>query len=242
MKMKKGQVWVSAVLYMLIASIIIILILEAGLPIIQKNKERSVFEKSKEQFIGLDSVISDVIEEGSGSQRVVPIEIPDGKLSLEDNALKWELETETQLLEPRSEIQVGNVKIVSDIDVDAYDLPDYYYLENSNIAVNFTKTGNITDFRPIDTSKIIESFYVKDTDTFLDGNFSFMLDNNPNTRTGIGYTELVPPGNSTNLDFARVVVHMHNDSTGDGYESYRMHFTLDSKADFIRIDIKDFEE
>ena len=222
---------------MLIGSIIIILILEAGLPIVKKNRDRSVFTKTKDMFIGLDNVITDVIDEGTGSQRVVSLDIPDGKVALKDGALRWELESDTKIIEPRTEINLGNLRIVSDIDVNSYELSDMYVLENSHISVNISMIGNSTNHMNIDTSQLITDFYSKDTDTHLGGSFSFVLDNNPGTATGKGYTELIPKGNNTNTDSAKVRVHMYD----AGGHDYILEFALDSKADFIKVDIESFE-
>jgi len=206
MNRKKSQIWVSAVLYMLIGSIVIILILEAGLPIVKKNRDKSVFTKTRDMFMGLDNVITDVIDEGVGSQRVVEFEISDGKVTLKNDVLRWEMESDTKILEPRTMISLGNLKIVSDIDVNSYDMHGAYVLENSHIRVNISKTGSSTHYAVINTSQIITSFYSIDTGTELGGIFSFALDNNPATALGMGYTELLPEGNNTNIDSARVRV------------------------------------
>ena len=234
---KKGQIWVSAVLYLLIGSIVIILILQAGLPIIKKSKDRSVFTKTQDMFMSLDNVIVDLIDSGAGSQRVVPFEIHEGQVKLENNRMTWNMESETKILEPGTDISRGNLKITSDIDVNAYDLADTFVLENSHIKVNISKAGNSTHLKSdFNTADIITGFYSKDTESELGGTFNFTLANDPTTAIGKCYTELMPPGNNTDIAFAKVLVHMYTAN----YD-YTMELSLDSKADFIEVNILDFK-
>ena len=233
---KKGQIWLSAVLYLLIGSIVIILILQAGLPIIQKNRDRSVFTKTEDMFMSLDNVIVDLIDSGAGSQRVVPFEIPEGTVKLENDRMTWEMESETKILEPGTDISRGNLKITSDIDVNTWDYGDKFVLENSHIKVNISKIGNSTHPVSIKTSDLIKGFYSKDTGSELGGTFNFTLANDPSTATGDCYTELMPPGNNTNIAFAKVLVHMDTP-----IYDYTMELRLDSKADFIEVNILDFK-
>ena len=236
-KTKKGQIWVSAVLYLLIGSIVIILILQAGLPIIKKSKDKSVFTKTQDTFISLDNVIVDLIDSGTGSQRVVPFEIHEGKVNLANDRLTWEMESDTKIIEPGTDIVIGNIKITSDIDVDAWDLDDIFVLENSHIRVNISKIGNSTHPVSFKTEDIITGFYSTDTGSELGGVFNFTLANNPATASGDGYTELMPPGNNTDIAFAKVLVHMYSDSGND----YTMELSLDSRADFIAVNILNFK-
>ena len=236
-KTKKGQIWVSAVLYLLIGSIVIILILQAGLPIIKKSKDMSVFTKTQDMFMSLDNVIVDLIDSGAGSQRVVPFEIHEGKVNLANDRLTWEMESDTKIIEPGTDIVIGNMKITSDIDVDAWDLADTFVLENSHIKVNISKIGNSTDYDNIKTEDIITGFYSKDTESELGGVFNFTLANNPGTASGQGYIELMPSGNNTDIAFAKVLVHMYSNSG----HNYTMELSLDSRADFIAVNILNFK-
>jgi hypothetical protein len=76
--LRRGQIWESAVLYLFIGSIVILLILEAGLPLIQESRDRAVYSQTRDQFVALDGVMQDVISEGPGSQRVVTFDVPEG--------------------------------------------------------------------------------------------------------------------------------------------------------------------
>jgi len=80
--MVKAQIWVSAILYILVITVVMVLVLNAGVPIIQDLQDKTVFTRSKNTFLSLNQHISEVSEEGVGSQRVVPIEIEKGFLGL----------------------------------------------------------------------------------------------------------------------------------------------------------------
>ena len=78
---KKGDIWVSAILYVLIISLSIVLIINVGGPIIDKMKDSQSLAKSKEIMLTIDKTISEVANEGEGSQRIIPLEVKDGKMT-----------------------------------------------------------------------------------------------------------------------------------------------------------------
>ena len=72
---KKGVIWVSTVIYVMIAIVVMVIVLEAGLPLIKGITEKSAFNKIRDTLVLLDKQIQQVASEGQGSQRVIPIEI-----------------------------------------------------------------------------------------------------------------------------------------------------------------------
>ena len=72
-KKRRAQIWVSAILYILITVVAVIIILEAGNPIVNGLRDRTAFSKTKDAMQVLDQYIMDVAEGGPGSQRVVPL-------------------------------------------------------------------------------------------------------------------------------------------------------------------------
>jgi hypothetical protein len=221
--MKRGQVWISAVLYLLIAAVAVVLILDAGVPLLKEMKDKSAFTKTKETMLSLDEQIKEVASEGEGSQRVVPVEIKDGYFRIQDNMIEWEMESEAKLLEPRTKISYGNLVVSSNIDVDSYDYGDYYLLENEYLIVNISAMTNSSN----STSNLISSIFFKKTNVTVPGNFTFMIGGNQATASGILTTSLNPPGNNTNVDYASVVVSV------DSTISYELVLTLESQADFL---------
>jgi len=219
---KRGQVWISAVLYVLIIVVAITIILSTGLPILEKMKDKTVFTQAKNTLLNLDQYFQRIKDEGQGSQRVVPVEIRKGNLAIEGDKLLWQLETEAEILQPRSSIDIGNIKISSNSDVDTTETDSHYILENSKIRANISKCSSCP------ANQLIESLYFKDTSTLLAGNFSFDLDGQDLT---VNYTMMVPEGNNTNIGSATVTAYLIN-------QTQDLLLTLEGGADFIKINLE----
>ena len=69
----------------------------------------------------------------------------------------------------------------------------------------------------------------------MDGIFRFKINSNDTSAQGIGYTELLPSGNNTNLGRSKVIAHMDS-----GLGSYDLEFIMESYADFLTVKIKNF--
>ncbi len=215
---KKAQVWVSAVLYILIMVVAITIILNTGLPVLEKMKDKTIFVQAKNTLLTLDQYIQRIKAEGQGSQRVIPIEIRKGDFIVEGDKLLWQLETEAEIIEPRSSIDIGNIRISSNSDVNTVETDSCYILENSKIKVNITKCSNCL------SSQLIQSIYFKDTSTLLTGNFSFKINGQ---ELIINYTSLSPAGNNTNIGSATVTAHLIN-------QTKNLLLTLEGGTDFIK--------
>lgn len=108
----KGDIWVSAVLYLTLGVIALALILSAGIPLINKMKDRNTIIQTKEILTTFDEVIKRVANEGPGSQRELPlVTISAGKLIIDESAdtIFWTLDTEAIIQEPEKSIQEGVV-------------------------------------------------------------------------------------------------------------------------------------
>ncbi|MFH1133787.1 MAG: hypothetical protein V1735_04800 [Nanoarchaeota archaeon] len=231
----KGEVWVSVLLYFLIMAIVVALLLGTGRPILDRMRDRSVFLQMKDSFSAIDKQVEDVASEGPGSQRVIPLDVRKGKLILEDGKLIWEMETTAKLMEPRSKLDFGNMVISSDIDVSVNETPMHYLMENSYLQANISKYGNRTGAASINTSQLINWVEHLASNTTITGTFGFKVADDETTRTGTGWTELVP-ANATNVGSASVVVHM---STAN--YRYDLRISLDSKADFLSATVENLE-
>ena len=220
----KGQIWISAVLYMLIISVAVVIVLNVGLPLLDSMKDKTAYVKTRDTLLSIDKNIEDITAEGEGSQRIVNVEIQDGELTLADGTLVWELKTDADIVEPRSKTEYGNLVVSSDIDVSTIEQNGYYILENKYISVNITKFTSEQN----DTSQLINSVKFKPNDVTVPGNFTFMIGNDVNTATGIITTQMDPPGNNTAVDFATVVVLVNSTSL-----TYELELTLESQSDFL---------
>ena len=109
--MKKGQIWTSAVLYIVLGVIAISIVLSAGVPLINKIKDKNTIIQTKELLLDLDNIFREVRDEGPGSRRVIqPFVIKDGKFFINtstnavnnkiEDKIQWELKTSALITEP----------------------------------------------------------------------------------------------------------------------------------------------
>src|SRR3989339_387670 len=111
---QKAQIWLSAISYVLITVVIIVLLLNTGIPLLEKIKDKSIYSKTKDMFLNIDQQIKDVQSEGAGAQRIIPIEIKKGEMSIQDNQIKWSMESKAKIIEPRTKVIVGDLIIGDD--------------------------------------------------------------------------------------------------------------------------------
>ncbi len=230
---RKGAIWVSAVIYVLVGIIVLTVVIEAGIPFIKGLQERSHVTQARNTFSALDQQIQDVAKEGQGSQRIIPLEVSEGTVKVEDNKLRWKIETSSKVLEPRTRIELGNLVIASDVDVSAADASGFHIIQNSRILANFTKFGSKANFSSINTSSLLNYVEFKDTSSKTTGTFTFFINQNASSASGTGYTELLQTGSG----LASATLKAHVNSTI--YE-YDLLLSLDSKADFLRGQIENF--
>lgn len=99
---KKGFVWIEAVLYIALGVVAISLVMTAGIPLINKMKERNTVIQTKDLMHTIDKNIWQVRSEGVGSRRFLePIIIKGGKLMIfgENNKIVWEMKTKAGMME-----------------------------------------------------------------------------------------------------------------------------------------------
>ncbi|MBR9675542.1 hypothetical protein GOV05_00880 [Candidatus Woesearchaeota archaeon] len=246
-KSRKAQIWVSAVIYILIISTSLILVLKVGMPIIDRIKDKGVFEKTKNTMAYLDEQITYVANEGEGSQRIVSVDIPSGNLFVENNQVVWEFDTDTQVLDERSSQEVGNLKIISNANVHTYDYGDRFVLSTlvdykDTIPVYFNvtirKIGSEEAWAGINASDLITSINYDGVSP--PGSFNLYFGNDPSTATGVGYTYMTPSSNNTNVGQASVTAHISS-VLGVTPLEYDLIITLNSYADFLVLETKNIE-
>lgn len=107
---KRGDIWISAVLYMALGIIVIALILAASLPVIDRLKDRNTVTETKKLLSTIDETITIVAKEGPGSQRELsPLTVNKGQLFIEEknDTIFWQMKTTAPLLEPNVPIKEG---------------------------------------------------------------------------------------------------------------------------------------
>ena len=236
---KKSQIWISVIIYTLVSVLALVLILNTGIPILTEMKDRAVFSKIKDVMLDLDRHITEIANQGEGSQATVSFEIRDGEVLFSDDQLIWELETKSKIVSPRTKTVLGNLIISSNANVRTYELSDSYMmnttLEDDSFSVKINKNGTASNWIYYNTSEIIE--YIQYKDYQIDGSkFNFNLNNNITSAQGTGYIEMVPAGNNTNLGRAKVIAHMNST-----FAVYDLEFTLESYSDFVTVRVKNFE-
>lgn len=104
---KRGFIWISAVLYIALGIVAISLVMTAGLPLINKMKERNTVLQTKDVMHAIDKNIWQVRSEGVGSRRFLePIIIKGGNLMIYDkdasddsNKIIWQMKTKAKMME-----------------------------------------------------------------------------------------------------------------------------------------------
>ncbi len=112
---KKGDIWISAVLYMGLGVIILTIILSAGLPVINRIRDKNLAIDTKESMFTIDKNIREVYNEGPGSQRPLILEIKKGDFNIfeNENEINWTIESSVQLSDLDTLIQEGTLSIYS---------------------------------------------------------------------------------------------------------------------------------
>ena len=99
---KKGDIWISAVLYFGLGIIVITIILTAGLPVINKLRDKNIAIQTKNSFQILDTNIREVLKGGPGTQRVITMELKKGDFKADgtNESLVWQYNSKAYLTEP----------------------------------------------------------------------------------------------------------------------------------------------
>ncbi|MBI5391871.1 hypothetical protein HZB00_02605 [Candidatus Woesearchaeota archaeon] len=119
---KKGDIWVSAILYFGLGMVVLTLMLTAGTPIINRLRDKNVVLQTKELMHSLDDNIREIAREGPGSQRPLTLDVRKGEFHIDQDkeSIYWEYVGKSLLAEPCTEKDItacvplheGNVKII----------------------------------------------------------------------------------------------------------------------------------
>mgnify|MGYP006277896489 FL=1 len=232
---KNGQVWVSAILYLLISLVVVFLVLQSGLPLLKNMNDRSYFEKTKSNFVEIDKVIQQVVSEGEGSQRTIPLEIRKGKIDLEDNFLHWGFETEAEILGHKATVTEGNLVTTADNDVSCKEYENYFIVENTYLLVILKRKGDENNQVQLNSSRLINSIKWKKTNSTVESGFVFLINNDPESGLGQGYTKMV----ECKSGGAHYKAYFNNvsSSIGEGL-NYELSLKMDARADYIKPGLK----
>jgi len=117
---KKADVWVSAVIYIGLAITILTIVLAAGMPVINKLRDKNTEIQTKDVIHELDGTIREVVREGPGSRRTPTIKISKGEFDIQEpdadgkSRIIWILpNSKFMFSEPGSNIREGNLNITT---------------------------------------------------------------------------------------------------------------------------------
>lgn len=248
MRCKKAQIWISAVMYIVIISTALLLVLKVGIPQINSMKDKTAFEKNKDLMMQLDNEILKVAASGEGTQKVLSLDITEGKLMVDNNNLIWEFNTDADIIEDRASNKIGNLKILSNANVKTIEKADSYVLstiadydKDGNpvyFSAEFKKLGDKSNYVPLNTSDIIKNLTYDNRNS--KGKFNMYLNNDPATGIGTGYTIMEPSANNTDLGEASIIVHVNSTIDSKNIE-YDIRLTLKSYSDFLIIETKNLQ-
>ncbi|MFH0752745.1 MAG: hypothetical protein V1914_04080 [archaeon] len=133
---KKGDIWISAVLYLGLGVLALTLILTAGMPLVNKLQDKNVIAQTKTLIFTFDENVRGVTNEGPGSKRFLsPFEVSRGDFYVENNRVRWTMKTPVKLMEQDITIREGSLILAENetIIVDEYLMN--IYADYDNIAV-----------------------------------------------------------------------------------------------------------
>jgi len=140
--MKKGDIWISAVLYMALGIIILVIILSVGIPIVNKIRDKNIAINTKELMLDLDRNIRTIYSEGPGSRRPIKLEITKGTFSVSDTTdeITWQFSSKVLLSQPNIAIKEGSLIINSTKGASESDFLTTYTL-NYSLILNLSSTA-----------------------------------------------------------------------------------------------------
>lgn len=236
---KKGvSPLLAGALYVGIVSVALLIVVQIGSPAIIKMQDVTAVDQAKDSFANLDKIIQDVASEGKGSTRVVPLQIKKGDVTIDsaNDMIVYGLETDADMISPRTRRVVGNLIFSANTNVNVADNGTEIVVENEHIIAKFNKTGNSTNFTYIDANTVIKSIFLKEANTTFDGAIKVRIDESDANEVGNGYVYAEETG--PRLARGRIIVHVNN-----SFADYDLYFSLESGRDhFNEISVRNFNE
>ncbi|MDP3966619.1 MAG: hypothetical protein Q8Q04_03745 [archaeon] len=142
---KRGQVWVETVTYTLVAFVLIGLILAFVKPKIDELQDKALMEQSLNVLKQIDSVISEVYQEGTGNKRLVEVLLKKGELTVdsEKDSILFEFTGRYQYSEP------GQNYSESSFDIRTTKVGSNYKVEMEKKYANFNITYADKDMKKV---------------------------------------------------------------------------------------------
>lgn len=226
---------VSVIVLLVIAVIAISLVLTIGRPIIDSTVKTTDIKGAEDDLRFIDDYIRTVAREGNNSVRIFKFSSPKAFQSIPgENAIQFSTDSRVALVDYLTRSFSGNYVYISGANVncqskdgDGDGVVDLV-AENDKIKTVFKK---ISTNSSIDTAQIIMQITDKSNNvtTFV-GNSSIIIDENPATSNGTGYTEISHSG--VNLPLCQVHAFVNSTFAYDAY------YKLYAGADFLIVEVR----
>lgn len=237
--MFKGISLLSGIIFLAFTIAAVAIIYQTGMPIVAKMQAAASIEKMRSSFTDLDEIIREVASEGRGSKRSIYLRIDPGKIIVDGSRdiIYWMFETTAKVISPRTRQVFGNLVVGSNLETSAYETTyageDAFVLENEYMNVSIKKIGSPDNHTSYTTSEILLDIYNKDTGEYLPLEYlEISINDDQQSVSGTGYTMLVEEGE--NLPYATITAYMNFT-----LDDYYVNFTLESGADFLKIEASD---
>ncbi len=223
----------SAAVLFLISIIAIALVLGMGIPIVNSAREATELKDAESDLHFIDTYVKTVAREGKDSVRIFKFTSPKQFESIPgEDAIQYSMETQTNFIDYLTRSFSGSFAYISGSNVDCIEkdgdgdgITDLV-AENDKIIAVFKKVSGT-----VDTGEVISQITRKfDNTTVYVGNSSIVIDGDPSTSVGSGYTEISHHGYRLPLCQVHVSV--------DGNINYDVFYKLYAGADFFVTEIR----
>ncbi len=154
---KAGQAsMISMALYSAIIVVGISTVVLVGTPILEDMRDGQAVDAARDILTGLEEQVRDVADAGEGSSTTVGLRFARGDFifDADDDTIRYELETESELIGPHTSQQIGGLRISSMADVSVTESTvngqPCWKMENEHVSVCIRKI-------PVNTSELIGS-------------------------------------------------------------------------------------
>ncbi len=215
----------------LIVVIALGLVIAMGMPIVRNAGETADTRNAQSDLMFIDRYVQTVAAEGKDAVRIYKFSSPKKFESIPgEDVIGFSAEAQTNIFDYLTRSRSGTFTFVGGNNVNCYEAEEngntYLVLENDKIKAFFRKTTGQVDTGEIMT-KIIQK--TNGADVYV-GNSSVIIDDNPSTSVGTGFTELSFAGKQ----LPACQVHASVNST----TSYDVYYRLYAGADFLEIDVR----
>ncbi len=242
--MRKGvsQV-VTAALYVGVTVTAISTALTVGGPAIDNMRDAAAIENARNFMQQLDSNVEQVVSEGEGSTRTLTFDFDRGRFYYDNDsdALVYELETDAGSISPQASRRTGNVIVSKNANVTVKNATvngeSCYLMSNRIVDICINDTGTPSKEVNINTSQLVVAYNYTggDREQKFNGSMFVQLDSIPSSGWGTGYTRVHEYGSF--IGTGRVTAHV---DSNEGYV-YDVVFSLPTGADFIKVDVQNFQ-